>query len=342
MMPVSTDIHTGDAIRRQTVLVDAGVSFQGESEVKVSLELFWHDVAFDARNPLGFVCLPGGSINRRYYDLGEESAPSFSFARQMAKRGALVIAVDHLGVGASSRPQDGYLLTPDVIVAANAHAVAAAVELLKSGTVTPELPPLPTLATIGVGHSMGGLLTAMQQAAFPLHRAMVLLGFSNAGLIQHLPKTAHDLIGAPQAIPGRIAGLARELYGTAYVEMRPSSGRNEDMFYGGKADRDGVELLKTARDTLIAMPGLQSMIPGSIDPQMKAIDVPVFLGLGDHDIAGPPHAIPASFPASRDVTLLVLPETGHCHFIFPSRAQLFRRLADWVAIVRREFSPAGA
>jgi hypothetical protein len=64
--------------------------------------------------------------------------------------------------------------------------------------------------------------------------------------------------------------------------------------------------------------------------------VPVFLGLGDRDIAGPPHGIPAIFPHSRDITLTVLPETGHCQFIFPSRAELFRRIGEWTQFVVRQ------
>ena len=340
MMPVSTTANSGNEIRRHLIRIDAGIAFPDEPDLKVAVELIWHDLAFDRERPLAFVCLPGGNINRGYFDLGSESSPSFSFARQMAKRGALVIAVDHLGVGASSRPKDGFLLTPDVIVAANAHAIGHAVAMLKSGAINSELPALPTLATIGVGHSMGAMLTAMQQASAPMHRAIVLLGFSAAGLPEYLPKSAHDLIGAPSEIPERIVELAREMFETPYVQIR-SSGGGASMFYSSKADAEGIELLREARDTLLATPGLQCLIPGSIGPQLQTIDVPVFLGLGDHDMAGPPHAVPPSLPASRDVTLIVLPETGHCHFIFPSRAVLFQRLADWVATVRREFSTTG-
>ena len=75
------------------------------------------------------------------------------------------------------------------------------------------------------------------------------------------------------------------------------------------------------------------MIPGSIAPQSAKIDVPVFLGLGDQDIAGPTHAIPTMFPISRDISLFVLPETGHCQFIFPSRMALFERIRLWAELV---------
>jgi pimeloyl-ACP methyl ester carboxylesterase len=78
------------------------------------------------------------------------------------------------------------------------------------------------------------------------------------------------------------------------------------------------------------------MIPGSSAPECARIDTPVFLAVGDRDIAGPPHQIPASFSGSRDVTLLVLPETGHCHFLFASRRGLFTRAQGWVEAVLRK------
>jgi pimeloyl-ACP methyl ester carboxylesterase len=314
-------------------MVDAGMSLPGCAAPQLAAEIcFPADCAFPAA-PLAFVCLPGGSINRRYFDLGGDAQPSFSFARQMAQHGMITIAIDHIGVGESTRPADGFLLTPNVIVAANAQVTSRLVQQLKSGTLASDLPALPGLRTVGVGHSMGGMLTVMQQALDPAHIALVLLGFSNNGLMKYLPEPAHALIGAPEQIPDRIAEIARQIYPSAYPELTPSP-EGSAMFYGSRADRDGVEALKAARDVLLVMPGTQSMIPGSIAPHLQTIDVPVFLGLGDQDIAGPTHAIPAIFPRSNDVSLLVLPETGHCQFIFASRTALFRRIADWSAMIR--------
>jgi pimeloyl-ACP methyl ester carboxylesterase len=326
-------VSTGEPLRRHRLLIDAGVSLDGVPAPKIAVEVCWHETAIDIATPLAFVCLPGGSINRHYYDLGLDAQSSFSFARHMAEQGMITLSVDHLGVGESTRPADGFALTPDLIVAANAHVTRQAVKGLMAGTLAPDLPPLPALATIGVGHSMGSLLTVMQHAHDPIHTALVLLGFSNAGLIDHLSEPARVLIGAPETIPERIVAIARQIYPAPYVEIPPSP-EGSAMFYGTKADRDGVAALKAARDLLLVMPGLQSMIPGSIGPQLNKIDVPVFLGLGDQDIAGPPHAVAAAFSGSKDVTLIVLPETGHCHFIFPSRTVLFARIAEWAAMVR--------
>lgn len=320
-------------VRRHRVILDAGMVLDGTPSAKIATEICWPADGCLAAAPLAFICLPGGSINRRYYDLGGDAQPSFSFAQHMAQMGMITVSIDHLGVGESTRPADGFILTPNVIVAANAHATRQVAEGLRSGALISDLPPLPNLATIGVGHSMGGLLTVMQQALDPAHVALVLLGFSNNGLVKYLPKPAHALIGAPDVIPDRIAAIARQIHTSPYPEL-PASPESSAMFYGSKADRDGVAALKAARDVLLVIPGLQSMIPGSIAPQSEKIEVPIFLGLGDQDIAGPPHAIPAFFPSSHDISLLVLPETGHCQFIFPSRFALFERIVQWAAMVR--------
>jgi hypothetical protein len=73
------------------------------------------------------------------------------------------------------------------------------------------------------------------------------------------------------------------------------------------------------------------MIPGSHERELAAIDVPVFCGVGDGDITGPPHEIPAHLGGSDDVTLFVLREAGHNSNVAPTRARLWNRLATWIA-----------
>jgi pimeloyl-ACP methyl ester carboxylesterase len=136
------------------------------------------------------------------------------------------------------------------------------------------------------------------------------------------------LIGHPERIRTEIGEVARQIYPVPYLQMVRSAEASA-IFYGAKADPKGSEALKRVRDVLLVVGGLQSMIPGSVTGQLASIDVPVFLGAGDNDIVGPPHEIPASLTRCYDVTLLVLEDTGHSHFIFASRRQLFARLAGW-------------
>jgi len=84
----------------------------------------------------------------------------------------------------------------------------------------------------------------------------------------------------------------------------------------------------------VSVPALFSMLPGCAAPWAAEVRVPVFLGIGDRDITGPPHEIPASFPQSRDVTLYVLPGTGHSHFAHPTCVGLFERVGRWLEALR--------
>jgi len=297
---------------------------------KIAVELFWPANLRLAWPAKLLVCLPGGGMNRGYFDIGGDNPGGFSFARHMAGNGFVVACVDHLGIGESTRPADGFILTPTLLAEANKDATRQIANGLRNGSLLPELPSLPELRTIGVGHSMGAMLTVVQQADEPTHAALVLLGFSNRGLADYLPPQAQALIDAPATIAKRIAAIARQLHATPYGDLAPSQ-ESSAMFHGAKADRAAVDALKLARDKLLVVAGLQSIIPGGLTPQLGTIETPVFLAVGDHDIAGPPHAIPASFPGSRDISLLILKDTGHAHFIFPSRCTLFQKVADWIA-----------
>jgi pimeloyl-ACP methyl ester carboxylesterase len=175
---------------------------------------------------------------------------------------------------------------------------------------------------------MGGLITIVQHMVAPLHEALILLGFSNRGLPDFLPAPLQALIGNSEAIRTQLPEVMRTIFDDPYVVLPPTPEAKE-MFNGVESEHRGVEALKSARDRLLCIPGFRSMIPGSVSEEMAKIDVPVFLGFGDKDIAGPPHEIPASFSASRDVTLFVQAQAGHSHFIFPSRSSLFHRIARW-------------
>jgi len=326
-------------MQHRTLMLPSGLDLPGEGVLDLAVEIFWPDHVDPGKPVASYFCLPGGSINRHYYNLKAEGDDSFSFAAMMARQGAITVAVDHLGVGESDRPRDGFLLTPDRLAQANANAAATVLAGLRDGSLIEELPPIGGLVSIGVGHSMGGMLTVLQQALRHQHDGLLLMGFANGGLLAHLPEPAHRLSGNPEAVTAEIEAVARSIFPEPYQRIQPSREASE-IFQGATAERAGIDAIKPTRDNLLVIGGLQSMIPGSIAPALNMVDVPVFLGLGDRDIAGPPHAIPAIFPNSPDVTLTVLQQTGHCQFIFPSRAELFRRIGEWTSFIIRHKGPA--
>lgn len=322
-----------------TLRLDAGVELPGEGPQQIAVDLFAPPEGVAPRALLW--CLPGGNMNRRYYDLlpppaGGETAPdtSFSFARTMAAQGYVVVSVDYLGLGDSSRPDDGWLCTPETLTAINRSVHGALVAMLREGRAHPHLGALPGLPSIGVGHSMGAMMTILQQAAHAPHAAIVLLGFSTRGLPEYAPPSIKNVRDPLEARP-LLLEVAKKMYGgQAFPVIHAARAGNSELFGSKKADPRGVAALKAATSCLLPVPATLSIVPGNVAPEAAAIGVPVFLGVGARDMVGPVHQLPTAFTGSSDITLLVLPETGHSHFLFATRAQLFRRIAAWVEMLR--------
>ncbi|TDU32096.1 alpha-beta hydrolase superfamily lysophospholipase [Panacagrimonas perspica] len=309
------------------LVIPSNVRLDGEPALHSAATVFLpadHDSASTA-----LVCLAGGNMNRRYFDLQTEGDDSFSFAAQMTARGFIVVTIDHLGLGDSSRPQDGYALTPDVLARANAHATADVLARLREGRLAPDLPPMPALRSLGVGHSMGAMLTTLQQAQARRHAGIALLGFSTRGLPKFVPEDVRVLASDPVAVRARLVEFARRLFVVPYPRIRSSGGNNAELYGSDAADPRGVAALKAATDSLLPVPAFLSMIPGNVALEAAQIDVPVFLGLGERDMAGPPAEAPRAFTASPQVRLEVFAGAGHSHFLFASRVDLFDRLAEW-------------
>jgi pimeloyl-ACP methyl ester carboxylesterase len=98
--------------------------------------------------------------------------------------------------------------------------------------------------------------------------------------------------------------------------------------------------LVDGRAPLLTVVGLASMIPGATAGEAAQVKVPVFVGVGEQDIATDPLRIPAEFPASPDITLYVLPKAGHNHNVEPNRHDLWDRVVGWMSAIAPR--PAGA
>lgn len=274
-----------------------------------------------------FCCLPGGGLGRGYYHLQAAGNGSHSFARAMTAMGHIVITQDHLGT-ADASAEFGFELGLKDFVAANQAAMQQLLNALRSGTLIPELPALPGLRSIGVGHSMGAMLMIIQQAEYQTHDALVVLGFCTGGLPEMLTDAERVFANDPQAARAHIRKLAAARFGKAFL-MLPQVDRAATKSASVAADIAAA--LKTIRAKLAAVPGLLGMIPGSVATETAAIRVPVHIAVGDRDIAGPAAEIPRAFTGSPDVSLNLLADTGHNHFMYLSRKRLFAGILSWLA-----------
>jgi pimeloyl-ACP methyl ester carboxylesterase/ketosteroid isomerase-like protein len=273
------------------------------------------------------VCFPGGSMSRRYFDLdGGDAVGTFSMATHCTNAGFVVALVDHLGVGESSVPDDPWLLTPAVVADANASATDQIVDGLRCGSWG--FPALPAVRPVAIGHSMGGLMAVMQQAQHRQFVGLGLLGTSACGLREALREEEIAALDAGDLAAATIIGLAKKRFGRAIVPP---------LVMETAVSSPARKALDAARSNMLSVCGLTSMMTGSMRAEFEAIDVPVFLGVGEFDIAGPSHGIPADFPNSKDVNLFVLPGAGHNTNVSRNRIELWERLLGWVRrLVERE------
>jgi pimeloyl-ACP methyl ester carboxylesterase len=294
-----------------------------------------HDVRLDVFAPVDstasatvLCCLPGGGMSRRYWDI-EPPPPydDYSMARYLAERGFVVVPIDPIGVGESSRPDDGYTLRIETVADVNASVVSRVVDDLCAGSV-PGIDKRSVSRVIGVGHSAGAKITCAQQAAHHSYDALCVLGFGAAGLPQALSEDELRYANDPDGFAREVVRLARARWHDD--PLPPGTTATSPMLLAGMAVPDPVlDAAAATSSALLALVGLSSMVPGSLAPELATIDVPVFVGVGSHDIGGPPHQIPAAFPSSTDVTLFVLGDAGHNHNVAPNRHELWDRMAAW-------------
>jgi pimeloyl-ACP methyl ester carboxylesterase len=296
--------------------IDLGTPLPGEPRLWMTVEV--NAPGPDRAPSAALFCTPGGGMNRRYFDLTVEGC---SLTQAMTARGMFVIALDCLGVGESSQPENGFAITADLLAKCNQIAVTQIVQALRNGLLDPALPPYPSLVSIGLGHSMGAMLTILQQVAYAPHTALVLLGFATRGLPEYLNDAERQAAEQPDW-SGQIECLARDRFG----------GRG--YFPAAIASRKGsaaAAALLRAQDHVLATPAMQSMMPGNVSEDAARIDVPIFLALGERDMTGPVDLAVQCYPSCRDLTLHIVRDAGHHPFIAPGTADLFDRLGVWMA-----------
>lgn len=259
-------------------------------------------------------CLPGGGMNRRYFDLR-----GFSFVDEMTARGAAVVTLDYPGTGEAVRPADGFGLTAWVLAEAAQAAWVRVREALAPGAIDTMPPGLADLPSIGVGHSMGAMLTILQQHRHAPHAGLALLGFSTAGLPHYLTEGARAQVAEPGWRDDTPA-LAQAQFGTAYLNVpRPA------------AEGDAARALAEAADLVLATPASHAMVPGNVAAEAAAIACPVFLAVGERDLTGPPEHLPGMFAGSKAVSRHVMAGAGHHPFVAKTAGAFYAALADWLA-----------
>jgi len=261
-------------------------------------------------------CLPGGGMSRLYFDI---PLGGYSMAAHLAEQGFLVATIDHPAIGDSPAPNDAWSLTPAVV----ADADAAAVQELHG-----HLGGIP----IGVGHSMGAMLTVTLQARHHLYAGLGLLGYAHIAqyedteLASLLSDDERAILGNPDLIATGIVDLARKRFGQPLP--KGTTTRSAFLLAGMPVPERAFTALDECLAPLLACCGLASMLKCTSD-DIRTIEVPVLIGFGEHDITGDARSTAASLVSCPDITLFQLPGAGHNHNVAPNRAVLWERTAAW-------------
>ena len=279
------------------------------------------------------ICWPGGSYARAYWDMQIPGHPGYSFADHMTARGFVVVAADHLGVGASSKPVDGDTVTFETMSAAAASFVTQISTMLAEGAPAFGGRPLPGVPVIGVGHSLGACLTVVTQARHRCYDAVALLGFTHGQKevsVAAVGAAERDDVDEERVRETAIE-QAKAFFADTWDDIYASAPR--EPHHAWLHDPD-VPAAVIAADDAEASPWprqayVEALLAGHSARFAAELDCNVFIGFGDHDVPPVPHADVAYYPRSRDVTLYVLRNSAHCHNFASTRTQLWDRIGLW-------------
>lgn len=275
------------------------------------------DLAGDS--PVLLCCFAGGGMSARYFELD-----GFNMASYLAEAGFAVALFDHPAIANSDVPDDPWSLAPQTVAAIEVVAVRRLVAGL--GYRDP--------AVLGVGHSMGAMLLAYQQHSDRPYVGLALLGYSGRGMPHVLDAEERAVADDPDHVRKMVATLARRRFQVPLVTGRRGAGA---LLTGQAPPPGATAALAKASAPLLAVCGMASLLPGAHTRPLAAVDVPVLLAVGEHDITGPPAELPGYFPASSDVRVDVMPDGYHNSNVAPARQHLWDRIARWA----REVPGAG-
>jgi pimeloyl-ACP methyl ester carboxylesterase len=301
-------------------MVEVGAAVPGLAGCRVAADIFVP--ASGPREPVVFCCLPGGAMSRGYWDLRPTGDDTYSFALWMAGAGFPVICVDHLGTGGSVLPVGAQAPLLEQVVAANDAAFRTLLHELGGHD------PLRQWRSVGVGHSMGAMMTVRQQAAYTTYDAVALLGFGLDGLPSAL--SPEVLAACADGIPDdeHLAELALGMFGAAYPGRSREPTAGATLHGGSSAAVKGA--LAAARTVLLGAGGLLSMLPGNVAVDAVRLRVPVLVMNGERDSLIDGRQTQArQYHHAPSFATHVLPDMGHNQNVAPTRHELWDELRRW-------------
>lgn len=288
------------------------------AEVEIGAWIFPPDPDASPDIPSTITLLNGGTYDKRYFHFEVSGRNDYSAAEALAERGHLVILPDHLGISDSSRLPDQKKATRRIAALANHAAITEIYRRLQAGTLDPSLPAMPNFVKAGGGHSMGGCQSLAQQAEFATYDRLLILGFTAIGV--------HADVNGERIPMEQVSPAPMEDY--IFTRHRDLAGMAA--FHWNDVPADVLEV-----DDQLSVPVPRELAAASTSMGIATQDagkirVPVYICLGEKDVSPRPHDEPQYYHASRDVTLHILPSSGHCQSFASTRMQMVDRIDGWL------------
>jgi len=285
------------------------------AKIMISAWIFPPTAEKALETPSVIVLMNGGTYDKRYHHFAVPGHENYSAAEGLAARGHMVILPDHLGVGESSKLPDQKKATRRIAALANHAALTEIYRRLTDGTLDPSIAPMLPFVKTGGGHSMGGSQSLAQQAEFETYDRLMVIGYSAIGV--HIPTPDGP-------IPGDMVPQRDDDYP---LESHEAMSYN---FHWEDVPEDVRQV-----DNAMAVPVPQVISFSAIKNAIALEDagkvrVPVYICLGERDVSPRPYDEPGCYKSSKDVTLHILPKSGHCQTFASTRVQMIDRIDGWL------------
>jgi len=299
-------------------------------------------------DPIVCFAKPGAGYSRRYYTEDLPGPASGAQAAWHAERGWVFVSVDHLGVGESSQ-HDSERLTYTPVVAASQAAEAEVLQQLAAGTLVDGLPKVERPVTIGIGQSMGGSLTVVQQGRYHCYDGIGVLGYS---AVHTHPPTApgtpplvmawvpRDAVPSDGVVtngpalaeldPETAAGPAAMAWGFHYDDIDPEVVRRDLSDFPSRLG----DVPPWGSGTVPMTVALWCVTPGGVAAEAAGVRCPVLVALGERDVLPDPRGEPRAYLSSPSVDLFICPRMAHMHNFAGTRELFWRRIETWADWVR--------
>jgi alpha-beta hydrolase superfamily lysophospholipase len=347
-------------IRKLDLTIDVTEAARLGEPAHVALSVCLPDPATLSAAPVVCFAKPGGGYSRGYYTADLPGPAKGAQADWHAARGWIFVAVDHLGVGGSSL-HDGPKLDYTTVAAGNQAAEAEVLKRLAAGTLASGYPKVADPLKIGIGQSMGGCMTVIQQGRYHGYDGIGVLGYS--AVHTHPPvrpgtppivapwSPRDTLIDEPLVVLNRQAlaqGVSRDaagagdgphpmVWGFHYDDVDPQLALADlERFKGGPppAKTDAPPPFPWASLTRPGAVAQTCLTPGAIAPEAAAVRVPVLVAMGERDVIGDPRGEVRAYLSANSVDFYVCPRMSHMHNFAGTRELFWRRIETWSEWVR--------